>query len=109
VRRLACAAALAVWPAVAPAESSLLLYAGPDRAEQLVAAAKREGSFTFYTAFVEKDLPGLIGPFAKKYSIKVNVWRAGSNAVLRALGETAAYVRAPGETRAGSARPRAGG
>jgi iron(III) transport system substrate-binding protein len=92
LRRVACAAVLGVWPAVVPAaDGSLLLHAGPGRSERLVAAAKREGSLTLYTTFAEKDLPGLVGPFEKKYGIKVNVWRAGSNAVLqRTLRETAA-------------------
>lgn len=92
LRRLACAAVLSVSPAAAlAADASLLAYEGADRSERLVAAAKREGSFTLYTTFAEKDLPGLLGPFEKKYGIKVNVWRAGSNAVLqRTLREAAA-------------------
>ncbi len=72
-------------------DASLLQYAGADRAQRLLAAAKKEGSFTFYTTIAEKDLPTIIGPFEKKYGIKVNTWRAGTDKVLqRTLSEAAA-------------------
>ena len=70
---------------------SLLQYDRPDRTERLIAAAKKEGSFTLYTTFAEKDIPTLIQPFEKKYGIKVNVWRAGTDKILqRTLAENAA-------------------
>ena len=57
----------------------------------LIAAAKREGSFTLYTSFAEKDLPPLIAAFERKYGVEVKVWRAGSEKVLqRTLAEAAA-------------------
>jgi iron(III) transport system substrate-binding protein len=72
-------------------DASLLQYQGADRAERLLAAAQKEGTFTLYTTFAEKDLPALIGPFEKKYGIKVVVWRAGTDKVLqRTLSEAAA-------------------
>ena len=75
----------------AAADFSLLQYEGPDRAERLVAAAKKEGTFTLYTTFAEKDIPTLIQPFEKKYGIKVNVWRAGTDKILqRTLAENGA-------------------
>ena len=96
-RALICAVPLlwsaALYPSVARAEPdySLLQYEGADRAERLLAAAKKEGSFTLYTTFAEKDIPVLIGPFEKKYGIKVNVWRAGTDKILqRTLAEAAA-------------------
>jgi iron(III) transport system substrate-binding protein len=74
-----------------PADYSLLQYDGADRTERLIAAARKEGSFTFYTTFAEKDIPVLVGPFEKKYGIKVNVWRAGTDKILqRTLAEAAA-------------------
>jgi iron(III) transport system substrate-binding protein len=70
---------------------SLLNYTGPDRNEKLMAAAKKEGSVTFYTAIAENDLRPLQADFEKKTGIKLNVWRAGSDKVLqRAVTETAA-------------------
>src|SRR5712691_9923555 len=72
-------------------DTSLARYDGPDRARKLVAAAQKEGSFTLYTSFAEKDLPPLITAFEKKYGVKVKVWRAGSEKVLqRTLDEAAA-------------------
>jgi iron(III) transport system substrate-binding protein len=72
-------------------DTSLLRHDGPDRARKLVAAAQKEGSFTLYTSFAEKDLPPLTASFEKRYGIKVNVWRAGSEKVLqRTLAEAAA-------------------
>jgi iron(III) transport system substrate-binding protein len=73
------------------ADSSLLHYAGPDRMERIVAAAKKEGRLTFYTTIAEKDLPVIIKPFEQKYGIAVSVWRAGTDKVLqRTLAENAA-------------------
>ncbi|WP_426172974.1 ABC transporter substrate-binding protein [Massilia sp. TWR1-2-2] len=68
---------------------SLLNYSGPDREQKVLAAAKKEGAFTLYTSIAEKDLAPLVGPFEKKYGIKVKVWRAGSDKVLqRTVTET---------------------
>jgi iron(III) transport system substrate-binding protein len=73
------------------AAQTLFDYAGPDRMQRIVAAAKKEGSLTMYTTFAEKDQPALIGPFEAKYGVKVNIWRAGTDKVLqRTLAEAAA-------------------
>src|SRR5882762_7594154 len=64
-------------------DASLLRYDGPDRARKLAAAAQKEGSFTLYTSFAEKDLPRLTAAFEKKCGVKVKVWRAGSEKVLQ--------------------------
>jgi iron(III) transport system substrate-binding protein len=92
VRRvfLLVAASIVVLPCLAQ-DMSLLNYTGPDRAEKLLAAAKKEGSLTFYTAIAENDMRPLAADFEKKTGIKLNVWRAGSDKVLqRAITETAA-------------------
>ena len=92
LRRLALflAALAAALPGFAQ-DTSLLRYDGPDRALKLIAAAQKEGSFVLYTSFADKDLPTLVVPFEKKYGIKINVWRAGSEKVLqRTLAEAAA-------------------
>ena len=88
---LAALPAAAATRARAQADAALLAYTGPDRAERLVAAAKREGTFTWYTSFAEKDVPTVVEPFENKYAIKVKVWRASTEKVLqRALTEAAA-------------------
>ena len=69
-RWMIASAALAVLPAAAQTPS-------------LVDAAKKEGTLTFYTTIAEKDLPVIVQPFEKKYGIKVNIWRAGTDKVLQ--------------------------
>jgi iron(III) transport system substrate-binding protein len=85
------ALALSAGQAWCAPDASLLQYQGADRALRILAAAKKEGSFTFYTTIAEKDIPTIVGPFEKKYGIKVNIWRAGTDKVLqRTLSEAAA-------------------
>ena len=86
---LALAALTFALPAMAQ-DASILTYEGADRAQKLLAAAQKEGGFTFYTSIAEKDIQPLIGPFEKKYGLKVRVWRAGTDKVLqRTLTEAA--------------------
>jgi iron(III) transport system substrate-binding protein len=72
----------------APA-ASLMQYEGADRTDKLIAAAaKEDNTLTLYTAFRPEDLPAIIGPFEKKYNIKVKAWRSGSdNVTQRVLTE----------------------
>ena len=72
-------------------DASLLLYAGPDRAQKILAAAKKEGSLTLYTSLAANNLHALITPFEEKYGIKVTIWRAPTEKVMqRTLTEAAA-------------------
>jgi len=84
-------AAALVTEAWAQPDASLLQYQGADRDPKLLAAARKEGSITFYTTIAEKDLVTIVRPFEKKYQIKVDIWRAGTDKVLqRTLSEAAA-------------------
>jgi len=90
VRRFVLLAALFVTEIQAQ-DASLLRYEGADRAQKALPAARREGSFTLYTSFAEKDLPPLVAGFEKRFGIKVKVWRAASEKVLqRTVLETGA-------------------
>ena len=83
--------ALASGQAWCAPDASLLQYQGADRAQRVLAAARKEGSLTFYTTIAETDIPTIVAPFEKKYGIKVNIWRAGTDKVLqRTLSEAAA-------------------
>ena len=82
VKTLLCAAALAL-ALPAAAANALYEYQGADRAEKIAAAARKEGTLTLYTTIAEKDLPAIVQPFEKKYGVKVNVWRAGTDKVLQ--------------------------
>ncbi len=82
-------AALAIPLPVLAQDASLLTYQGADRAQKVLAAAKKEATLTLYTSIAEKDLQPLITPFEKQTGIKLRVWRAGSDKVLqRAVTET---------------------
>jgi iron(III) transport system substrate-binding protein len=55
----------------------------------IVAAAKKEGSLTWYTSITPADSAQLIKKFESKYGIKVTVWRSGDDNVLqRVIAET---------------------
>ena len=77
--------------AMAQADNALLLASGPERASQLVAAAKAEGAVTLYTSIAGRDLKPLLKPFEEKYGIKVTVWRASGDSVMnRVINESKA-------------------
>ena len=57
------------------------LYQGADRHERLVEAAKKEGELNVYHVY--PALTTVMAAFTKKYGIKTNPWRAGSEAVLQ--------------------------
>ena len=68
--------------------AELARYEGPDRTARLIAGAKKEGSLQFYTTIPPEYLKPITEEFEKKYSVKVEVWRARSEAVLqRVLAE----------------------
>ncbi|HZQ61663.1 MAG TPA: extracellular solute-binding protein, partial [Casimicrobiaceae bacterium] len=93
LRALAALPAVSSLPGLAQGtpDAALLTSQAPDRAERIVAAAKKEGTFTWYTSFAEKDIPPVVEPFEKKYGVKVRTWRASTEKVLqRTLTEAAA-------------------
>lgn len=88
---LAMAAGAVLAQSKSVPDMSLLQYEGADRAARLLAAAKQEGTLTFYTTIAEKDIPAIVLPFEKKYGIKINIWRASTDKVLqRTVSEAAA-------------------
>jgi iron(III) transport system substrate-binding protein len=66
-----------------PDTSAVYLYKGADRDARLVAAAKKEGTLTFYTSMQTPESGPLAAAFEKKYGVKVNLWRATSDQVLQ--------------------------
>jgi iron(III) transport system substrate-binding protein len=86
---LAVLAPLAAQPALAQDNAkieqarALALYQGTDRDAKLVAEAKREGELSIYHAY--PALTKILDAFSKKYGIKVNAWRAGSEAIVQRL------------------------
>jgi iron(III) transport system substrate-binding protein len=89
------AAALLSFTPPAPAQSGhvsdIATYRGADREQRLIEGAKREAVLTLYSNAPTEDNAALLGAFAKKYGIKVNLWRASSEEIRqRALAEAKA-------------------
>lgn len=77
--------------AQASANKNIYVYRGADRAQKLIAGAKREGGLTIYTTLNQRDATPLIEAFEKRYGIKVTLWRSGvEKLVQRALAEARA-------------------
>jgi iron(III) transport system substrate-binding protein len=65
-------------------------YSGPDRAQRLMAGAKKEGTVTLYSSATLADQSAILGAFQAKYGIKVQQWRGSSEDIRnRALTEYA--------------------
>src|SRR5512132_764947 len=93
LKTLAALPAIPALPARAQStpDYSLLASQAADRTDRILAAAKKAGTFTWYTSFAEKDIPPVVEPFEKKYGVKVRTWRASTEKVLqRTLTEAAA-------------------
>ena len=87
---LACAATAALSQ---PADPSAAIVSAerPDREAFLAQGAKKEGKVVVYTSLISEDLTALSAAFEKKFGVKVEGWRAGSEKVLqRSLTEARA-------------------
>lgn len=70
---------------------TIYIYKGADRDKRIIEGAKKEGQVVVYTSLNVKDSGPLTDAFEKKYGIKVQLWRAGSEKVLqRAVTESRA-------------------
>lgn len=66
-------------------------YAGADRGAYLQRGAQKEAALLVYTNIAANDIDKIVADFEKRYSVKVQVWRAGPDKVLqRILTEAAA-------------------
>jgi iron(III) transport system substrate-binding protein len=88
-RLLALTSLLALWPclafaqAVVPTSAEVASYVGADRAEKLIAGARKAGTVTVYTSATLDDMTVVAGAFEKKYGVKVRIWRASSEQVVQ--------------------------
>jgi iron(III) transport system substrate-binding protein len=72
----------------AHAQMDLATYTGADREQKLIAGAKKEGELSIYTSAQADDIGAVAKAFEKKYGVKVQLWRAGSEKVMqRAIQE----------------------
>jgi iron(III) transport system substrate-binding protein len=97
VARIGLLTATALAPGVpnARAEPAIVAdiasYQGADRAQRLVAGAKREKELTLYSSIPTDDIAVLAAAFDKRYGVKVKAWRADSEGFLqRIVGEARA-------------------
>jgi ABC-type Fe3+ transport system substrate-binding protein len=65
------------------AAADLAAYQGADRTQRLIEGGKKEGSLTVYSSAPPDDMLVLATAFEKKHGIKVNVWRASSENIVR--------------------------
>jgi iron(III) transport system substrate-binding protein len=96
IARLISALLLAAAVPLASAQSFADLASddGPSRHQQLVQAARIEGSLTVYTSNAADTLKVLSADFEKRYGVRVDAWRASSAKVLqRAVAEKRANRR----------------
>jgi len=84
-RALACFLVLGTTlVAQAPVTNDAIFqYRGADRDARLVERAKREGRVTLYTSLAPTESQPLASAFEKKYGVKVELWRALSDQVVR--------------------------
>ena len=77
-------------------------YEGADREKRLIEGAKRERELTFYSSLPIEDISVLAAAFSKKYGVKVKVWRADLEALLRRVVDEAKAKRFEVDVVAGS-------
>jgi iron(III) transport system substrate-binding protein len=87
-RSLAFIISLAVLSVANPAAhaqtaTDIATYAGPDRAQKLVDGARKEGTVLLYSSAVVEDSDAIAAAFQNKYGVKVQLWRASSEDILR--------------------------
>jgi len=81
---LALHAALTVLVALAAALAfDAAAQTSSEATPRLIEAARKEGQLLLYTTTPTEYLKDLVEPFEKQYGIKVNVWRARSEAILQ--------------------------
>ena len=79
------AAATAQTPPSPPPSPHAAIYGykGADRQARLLERAKQEGSVTVYTSLAPTEATPLVEAFEKKTGVKVNLWRALSDSVVK--------------------------
>ena len=87
LRALALIVLLHAAPLLA-ANRDVYMYQGPDRAERLVAGAKKEGQVVLYSTMTVQDGRALAAAFEKRYGVKLVHWRGSAEKIVqRALAE----------------------
>jgi iron(III) transport system substrate-binding protein len=56
---------------------------GPDRSARLIAGAKKEGTLILYSSAPLEVMTDVTNAFTKRYGVKVNLWRGGSEEIMQ--------------------------
>ena len=80
--RFAWIAAFAAITAYAQTWPAIATYDGADREAKLIEGAKKEGTLLLYTTTPTEYLKQLTQPFEQRTGLRVEVWRARSEAIL---------------------------
>lgn len=64
--------------AQAATAAEVAALSSPDRLQQLIDGAKKEGGFQLYSSATVEDMAPIIAGFEKKYGLKVTVWRGSA-------------------------------
>jgi len=96
--------ASALWLAAALASPSaqgqtvsvaeLAHYDGPDRARRILEGAKREGEMSLYTSLTAATAAKVKADFERRFGVRINLWRASSEAILQRVTSEARAGRA---------------
>jgi len=70
-------------PSYAQSPSDPTHLGGPDRTARLIAGATKEGTLTLYSSAPIEVMNDVTRAFTKKYGVKVELWRGGSEAILQ--------------------------
>jgi iron(III) transport system substrate-binding protein len=66
---------------------------GADRSARLIAGAKKEGNLTLYSSAPIDVMTDVANAFTRKYAVKVNLWRGGSEDILQRVTTEARAAR----------------
>jgi iron(III) transport system substrate-binding protein len=80
-----CAVSLSTLHAASALAADAAPIASGADMDRLIAAAKKEGSLTWYTSLAPTDSAQIIKRFEDQYGVKVTVWRSGDDNVLQRI------------------------
>ena len=60
-------------------------YQGANRAQRLIAGAKKERGLLLYTNIAATDIEKITPDFTRRYGVKLNVWKAGPDKILQRI------------------------
>jgi iron(III) transport system substrate-binding protein len=72
-----------VFPVRAQSMAEIARLTGANRETRLIAGAKKEGTLTLYSSAPTAVMTAVTAAFTRKYGVKVELWRGGSEQILQ--------------------------